>query len=579
ERRSGPGCGSPGRGGRAAAFSGSYALTVPNAASDPENAAARHVHATAMASFVRDVTENADLWDYRVLSAGGLAPVGNVAQALDAALRDAADAPALVVNLSLGIAPEFSNPTLLSRTDGSCRTIEDGVGESLRFVLDVARQRDKASAPRVSVFAAAGNRAGPVPAELFQPVDRHPDSPCGPAAADDGQHSFIPALYGEIPSCRSEFSPPSMLATPVGAVDATDRPSVVSIDLAEPPLVAPGQNVYAGHPGLNANSPGINCQSEVGPAAGVDFPMPFTGTSVSTALVAGAAARAQQERIAAGEAPLNAAHLTRVLYLTGEATCRSTNAIPVRRLSVARLETALTQCDALILCAEHASESVREVDEKTLPACAAELAACGLETLNELGEIEESCKDLDPVRSFPEDLLSRLTCADDAPECIPVEPGCVERCGPKEIEGGVCTAAAPTPTPIDRHLLGSTGPQPETSGCLDCGAQLMQSSMTLMLMLNPYLPPETEFESPSVSLTNSEGTTVATLPLEGMTNADEWHPGGVAIVPDVDLASACEDPACLDALSDLGNGASLEMHLGIQTGGQSGLDTSPLTVY
>ncbi|MEL6544903.1 MAG: hypothetical protein AAFQ82_09770, partial [Myxococcota bacterium] len=102
---------------------------------------------------------------------------------------------------------------------------------------------------------------------------------------------------------------------------------------------------------------------------------------------------------------------------------------------------------------------------------------------------------------------------------------------------------------------------------------------SLMLTLNPYLPEDTEFEAPSLSLTTESGESIASLPLAGSTDTSAWQPGGVAVIPNIDLEAACPDQDCVDALSELGNGTQLELQVGINTGGESGLDASALTVY
>ncbi|MEL6546166.1 MAG: S8/S53 family peptidase, partial [Myxococcota bacterium] len=468
----------------------------------------RHIHGTAMASFIRDVSPDSDLWDYRVLDSGGLAALGSIVRAVDQAISDGTTASSLVINLSLGIAPEFSNPSLLARTDGSCRVVEDGVGESLRYVLDVARRHDEAADPRITVVAAAGNRSGPVDPALFFPADAYGESECGKISAESDHHSFLPALYSELPSCRSKADGLRSLVTGVGAVDSIDKPAVIAIDGAEPALVAPGENVYAAHDGLWSTTPGVNCASEVGPKAGAEFPLPFTGTSVSSALVAGAAAVAQQHLIAAGESPLSASHLTRLLYLTGESTCRRSAGIPVRRLSVGRLLSALDSCEELVSCAQPASESFADIDSKTLTSCADVLAECGLETLDSDHNVVESCAERKPVKAYSREFFAQLMCEPGTEDCVPAELGCVSVCGPEEIADGLCDPSLALETPVDRHILGTTGPQPETSGCLDCGVMMMASYASLMLTLNPYLPEDTEFEAPSLSLTTESGESI-----------------------------------------------------------------------
>lgn len=545
--------------------------------------AGRHVHATAMAAYLRELVPGAPILDYRVLNNGGLATVGGLARALDQALLDADAIESLVISLSVGIAPEYSNPSWLRASDDSCRVIEDGVGESLRFVLDVARNRDAASEPRVLVVAAGGNRTlGGDAASVFYPAPHYAESPCGPSAAGGEDVSFLPGMYGELPSCRSELDPARTLTLTTGAVDSRDQPSVVSMRAAEPALVAPGQNVYADHPGLPKASPGINCLTESGPENGLYFPTPLTGTSVSTALTSGAAALAQSRYFAESGNPMSAGHLARLLYLTGESTCRGTKGVPVRRLSVERLETALASCPALVACAESATGSYADVDGITRDSCAAELVACGLESWdqNQSGVLDV-CVQYDPVRAYPTDLIDRLTCPKGAMNCVSSEPGCIHVCGPHEIDAGACSPSPPTlnEPPVDRYVLGGTGPQPETGGCIDCAAMNSVSEFDLVLNINPYLPPDTDFDQPEIAVVDAEGQPIVLISLAELTNTADWQPGGVIVVPGVDLGANCVEDVCQNAVDGVGTTHQLQLNVGLTSQGQSGWDSSTLTVY
>ncbi|MEO1332522.1 MAG: S8/S53 family peptidase [Myxococcota bacterium] len=554
----------------------------------------RHVHATAMAAYLREVVPAAPILDYRVLNAGGLATVGGLARAIDQALSDVDDVESLIINLSVGVAPEYSNRSWLRASDDSCEVIEDGVGESLRFVLDVARNRDAASEPRVLVVAAGGNRTlGGDAASVFYPALPYAESPCGPSAAGSDDVSFLPGMYGELPSCRSALDPARTLTLTTGAVDSRDRPSIVSLRAAEPALVAPGQKVYADHPGLPEASPGINCLTESGPENGLHFPMPLTGTSVSTALTAGAAALAQSRYSAGSGNSLSAGHLARLLYLTGENTCRESGGVPVRRLSVVRLETALDTCPGLVACAESATGSFADIDATTRDSCAAELVACGLESWDQdESGVAEVCVQHNQVRAYPDDVTDRLTCPEGAVDCVTSEPGCIDVCGPNEIDAGECSASPPTLSeqPVDRYVLGGTGPQPETSGCLDCGGMSKPSVsplnfaspnlvLDLVLTLNPYLPVDAEFSFPTVVITDANGESVDTIPIDGLTDTSAWKPGAVVVIPNVDLKALCTKPMCAAAVDGLGETHELQLTMAITAGGQSGWDSSSLTVY
>src|SRR5690606_3005364 len=81
---------------------------------------AYHPHGTAMAAFVRQIAPGASLTSYRVLDANGLASVGSVAAAIDRATADLAAGEPTVLNLSLGVPAELSQPADLAFD--TCRT-------------------------------------------------------------------------------------------------------------------------------------------------------------------------------------------------------------------------------------------------------------------------------------------------------------------------------------------------------------------------------------------------------------------------------------------------------------------------
>ncbi|MCA9556570.1 MAG: S8/S53 family peptidase, partial [Myxococcales bacterium] len=202
-------------------------------------------HGTGMALMVADTARNPTIHDFRALDFGGTAISETLAHALDDALFGAAtgnpDRPE-VLNLSLGWPPELARPATISGE--TCTDYENGFGEPIRYLLDVARRMDDAGDRAIFVSAAAGNRPLPVQSGLF---------PAPPAGALDPACDFPPAdpdLYypgqwGRVESCRAGENTNHRVSLAVSAVDDRLRPIGISIPGGETALVAPGQHVYA----------------------------------------------------------------------------------------------------------------------------------------------------------------------------------------------------------------------------------------------------------------------------------------------------------------------------------------------
>ncbi len=444
---------------------------------------ALHPHGTGMAVLIRQLAPEAALHSIRVLGEGGAGLGGSVARGLDHALfADADSTRPLVVNLSLGWPAELGRPAELAG-EASCQTHEDPFGEPVRYMLYVA---DQLESREVFVSSAAGNQPRPPSPGLFPPSSAvYHDCGADPWPA---QPWFAPAWYQQTDSCADGVHSTFRLGIGVGAVDDRDRPSAVSIPGMEPPLVAPGEHVYAAHPSVTSTASPPACGPTTAPAT-VELPHVFTGTSVSAALVSGAAARAQSAR----EEPFAADTLARVLYLTGETTCERMNPTSprhtadgavVRRLHVGRLDQALSEssCGSLLDRAQEPSDVA--IGPDLLRSFAGELEACGLEIVDDEGA---------PV----------LSCAEHTSVAWPAAfPAPSDACGPTVVVAGgfvdaTCPPAgcAPDPAPF-QSLNGGLGPQPHDPPCPDCGLTVYGTTGVLFVDLKPDYEPGTSFSQP-----------------------------------------------------------------------------------
>ena len=358
-----------------------------------------HEHGTHMALLARQLAPDrrVKLSSYRIFNQYGESTPNLLARALDHALFPQCKAGAglapgpgrirrgrarpqrpvppshpIVVNLSLGWPPELTQPRRLTGYKGtpeggggvrweSCTVTEAGVGAPVDFLLQAADQVDRSGERSVLVVAAAGNRPDPY-------KTRRRGSRFGGAFGVRGANA------GDVASSKREllwFYPAQYArerwrlgAAPVavGAVDDRDMETVLSIPAAEPALVAPGQHVYTKATNRRDACEGGPLPSDACPedpkeggcdCPGLHLPSAITGTSVATALVSGAAARAQLVRLSRRQKPLSGRRLARLLYLSAEPMARQlglgTPAVTaqwrpavvgtrVRRLSVGHLD-------------------------------------------------------------------------------------------------------------------------------------------------------------------------------------------------------------------------------------------------
>lgn len=431
----------------------------------------RHGHGAAMALYTRQVAPDARIHAVRIMDADGVGDIADMARGIDKVLfethpRRRGAAP-LVINISAGWPPELSRRRALTGA-GGCATLEDEVGESVRYTLDVARRLERGWRP-ITVVAAAGNRpgrasvTGPLFAAEFETTDEG-YSRC------DGERAgwFFPAEYQH--ECRP-------LALGVGAVDARDRPSVISMDGAEPDLVAPGELVYAARDGASVRPADVCAEAAVVSRPGRYV---LTGTSVPTALTSGAVARMQSQAL------LRSAWVIRLLRETAVPLGRG----DVRRLDVARALESLS-CRALLRCTR------RDRD------CSAAAARCALDAGADAGREPGWPADYDDAIDLCATSAEAGAWADQA-DCGAA--GCEHEALP------------------DRHSSGYVGPSPDWPGCPDC-ALISSGGGVFKLVAQPYpgLGSSTTLKDPVLEV--SDGTTVVYKSISGT-----WSPGVTRVV-------------------------------------------------
>lgn len=509
-----------------------------------------HQHGSGMAILARQLAPQASLHDVRALEASGSGTSEALARGLDHALFSSSRSRPLVLNLSLGWPAELSRTARIQ--GGTCSSHEDPFGETVRYMLDVARRYDLEGIRPVFISAAAGNRARPVPASLFPPPPTgHVDFSCAPDPA--GPSLFFPGEYSRVYSCPVGGSD-ELLTHATAAVDAEHDPAVSAIANAETPLVAPGQHVMVDASGA-VGAPICSAGQAFPPP--VNLPASFTGSSVSTVFVSAAAARAQQARLQAGRLPFTHAALERLLYLTGQPLCRSSGSgDPVRELHVARLDQALHEraCQELVACAEQSTVSGAAL----LTACGPALVACGL---------------------APRDATARCQAPGETELGYPThyQPDwcAVQRtASPAFVENATCSPACPDAIGRSPSLVGSIGPQPWEDGCPSCfvyfRGPLASYPVNVMIELNSSFASGTSITDPWLIL---KGQSTQGHPktyyvdLYSVSTPAEWFPGA-SMKLTVNLASMDLDPSSVKP--------SLQMQVMTPDAKYSSTDVSPL---
>lgn len=473
----------------------------------PEDAGV-HPHGTQMAALILKVAPKAELRSYRALDGRGMGSMSSLARATDDALFDGRQGP-LVVNLSVGAPPDFLLPARL--TGANCETWEDGVGETLRYVLKVATTLDRIG-PAVFVTAASGN----MPFERVSADDSRWTLPAPTTACETATvsrtSSFAPAAMGELPTCVG-VNKQWLGVQPVGATDFADRASGLNLLSANLRLFAPGERVYATNSAMPPSVPWASCD-DVSPST-FALPVAISGTSVSSALTAAAAAHllARQPWSGLQMAP-RAAQVSRLLYLTGQRMCGVVGSRP-RRISVARAEAAITNssssCRAFIDCLSSPSHPVGPaLSDMTGALCDASRAAC-------LGE--DKMLDCPVARSEPGWAQSQMHAAAAAPSLCR--------------EAWNAPNAPQTAPPLNARSkfttmqMGGLGPQPSDTGCPDCGIVIGGGALRVRFELNDNFLRGTTFTDPWVVIMRRDKEPVAWIPVS---NGTVWMPGSVGIM-------------------------------------------------
>ena len=469
----------------------------------------KHAHGSAMAAFIRQITPRSQIHSVRFMDRNGIGDTADLARSIDAVVHDIAPrrrgARPLVINLSVGWPPELSMKRSL-HGDDACETFEDGVGEAVRHSLDFARRVDSPVRP-LSVVAAAGNRHGTAErnAPLYRArfgVARGARDPGRCSGAPDGPSWFYPAEWHH--ACKP-------LALGVGAVDAMDRAAVISIDGAEPPLVAPAELVYAWTQMPRRAPSGDVCAADVAPPA-LRRPASLTGTSIGAALVSGAIARLQGERRMASS---SAAHL---IYMAAAELGRPAprGGSPVRRLDVGRAVEA-ANCTAARRCVDALPHGI-SIGRDALSRCRAAIDACGLPPVAVAHAIRWPAG-FDPERQ----------CATRG--ASPAGPWLdADQCG---------SAGCPFELLPDRHAAGYAGPQPNWPGCPDC-ALVKRPDGEWRVVVQPHagFGADAKFDRPYLVVRVHGRRIYRALP-------DDWMPGQLTVTG-VDLPKSL-DPAGVSA--------------------------------
>lgn len=481
---------------------------------------AYHPHGAHMAALIHDIAPHATIRSYRALGAGGLGSLASLARATDDALFDngwtvSARRP-LVVNLSVGAPPDFFSPAVL---DGpGCSTWEDGAGEALRYVFNVAglldQQVDAQQRWNAVFIAAASGNSGLERAFTSQtPWTRGPPmTSCGFAASGSAS-SFLPAGFGEWPSCRG----PSwawLPVLPVGASTFADQRSSLTRRASEPRLYAPGERVYAANPTLPAAPLNLSCAAgDVGLSHGFESPASVSGTSASTALVSAAAANLIARGTFSGGA--RAADLARLLFLTGDPLCQGGVALAGRRLSLKRANVASNapNCAALRSCVRSPSlASGPLLSGATAPVCAAALEAClGVAPVCAATPAEEP--------GWGSGYESTFTSASSCTQAWFT----ASTAGTRRLTG-------PNARFPDVQLAG-LGPQPAGSGCPNCAVLIARNSVWVEFELTDALPAGAKLLDVQLVLLNQDKDPVA---WSTVGDGREWQPGeaGLMLVTD-----------------------------------------------
>ncbi len=463
-----------------------------------------HPHGTHMAALIDQVSPNAHIHDLRVLDENGHGAIADLAAGLEqVAQSDWFEEGPLIVNMSLGWAPELSRPRRLE--GAGCTVQEDPVGESVRWALSLLADRGE-TLPTL-VVAAAGNRphraalVDGLYADLFA-VDRDvagllpPRSNCNSAPAAPSPDWFYPAEWNRRPTCDDQGNDPRYLVWAVGATDSRELPGALTVDNAETPVVAPGEHVYVDFP-YSDPLPPDDCGGDGYPNR-LTLPAAVTGSSASAALTSAVAAEAQSRLIKNVEPTLSGPAMQRLIWLTGDDVTgfggwvrdpwrpdpMNGNPVGLSRLSWCGVFHAVEQgtvgsdpgCEALLACAEPAALPAAVVDGDLEADCRAAADACLASAV---------CNPPQEVRiGWPANYTAPATCL--APFAC---PSAWSSASPCEATGVGCGYERS----IEQHSAAPVGPQPGTMGCPDCAFDI---AGTLFGEINPAFAPGTTLTYP-----------------------------------------------------------------------------------
>lgn len=474
-----------------------------------------HPHGAWVAAAIHAVAPHAELFSLRALDGQGVATVGAVARALDGVIPLVRSRDLEVVNLSLGFPPHLARPAPLAGP--GCRTHEDGLGASLRYVIQSLGETTPAGGPLL--IAAGGNAILEQDRYFRGGIRTPPVTPCGFDAAPAGASAFFPAGFGEMASCgraRVSAGPPTLVGEtlrvlPVGATDDRDRRALLTLAEAEPLVLAPGEGVHLRIPGAPSSPAPLACGAgDVGLERGFESPASVSGTSISAGLVSGAAARA----LGVGGRAWSPEALARLIYLTGIPVCQPLGGVDNggfglrRRLSVDRLLSAVepvnsVRCRDLLSCVQSASHPRGPMVSPDLAmACGSALSKCLTSPTTEFG-----CADRRPPPSPSPSYLASLSAA----------PQCVDRWR----AGPVSVARAPgRGYEVFEDVQGSSSrPLPLNGGCARCTAELVASVdprfMDLILRgeMTDTLPHDMEVSDAFVALFGGDKSLLGYFPL------------------------------------------------------------------
>ncbi len=538
-----------------------------------EDAPPRHRHGSAMALLLASAAPGATITSIRALDVNGRGTTASVARAIDAAVHDLPGEAPLVINLSLGWPAELSLPREVSGTnwriepatgawtsDGMCGVAEDGIGETVKYVLAVARATDAREGARpITVIGAAGNRPPGIDAAWGQSLSKlYGGLSCSnrDVHVNRGDHDavnidaglaaiwcgrdhlgvfgaarfFFPAQWSAAPAVWNPLSHAcEVLRTvvPASAIDDTERVGVTDPNRAQSSLVAPGERVYVsvperarlGEPFKGPPAEPVCDDSTGGDPTELLLPQAFSGTSVSSAYLAALAARAQVTWMQStqpddpsdDQPPLRRNALARLLYLTGIDVAPeemeaggpvrkprlSVDGVRVRRPSDCRLRAAIANREC-VTALSNCMEMAGPRDDA--PPIDAALVTCA-GTLGAPCRFVDACNDTAPAvaAQWPDAYL---------PPAGPPGPTCqttdLSALALDPTPGGPAACAGDPKECMTVYDAGRLGPQPQVGECPDCGLFVsvkpdrLHATAKLVIDIDPTLLSGTTFSLPYV---------------------------------------------------------------------------------